>query len=320
VTLDEAVSNYVSFRRSEGADGSGAESILRTLCRQVGEADLSSITANQISEFIHNPRTASVTRITRFSVVRRFFDHYFIRQQVPSLVLEKPPRTIVPRCPLIFSRSQIRSLLQATNSCANKRVGVDRATFRIILLVLYATGMTIQEALTLRESGVDLKRKKLRLEGTCSRPARDLPIGLELCKELKAYKESRKGRRRHATLFFHQLEGQPIRASRLRDRFEFLCRSAQIGKSPQGHLPRLTDLRLTFAVHRITSWVKQGINLNSLLPALSTYMGYANLTKAEQFLSYVPDRFRDDLRKLSPMTRSKHWRNESELMTFLLSL
>ena len=320
MTLDEAVRDYLIYRRSEGSQGAGAESILRALCRQLGEQELKDIHVNQISTFINDPQTLSVTRVSKFSVVRCFFDHYAIRQYIPFIPLEKPPRTIVPRFPLIYTRSQIRYLLQATRKCKVRSEGLDGTTFRMILLVLYATGMTVREVLTLRQSGIDLQGRKLRLEGTFSRPARDLAIGSDLRAELKVYKDKLKRKGDRGMLFFHKLEGQPIRQANLRERFDWLCRTAAIGVSPQGHLPRLTDLRYTFAVHRITSWLRQGVNLNSLLPALSTYMGYSSLTRAEQFLTYVPERFKNDLRKLSSARGLKHWRNQPELMEFLYSL
>lgn len=37
--------------------------------------------------------------------------------------------------------------------------------------------------------------------------------------------------------------------------------------------PRMHDLRHTFAVHRLTAWIKRGADLNRMVPALSAYMG-----------------------------------------------
>jgi site-specific recombinase XerD len=320
MTLDEAVRDYLIYRRSEGSQGTGTQAVLLALCRQVGKQELIDIHPNQISAFINNPQTLSVTRISKFSVVRCFFDHFAVRQYIPFLSIEKPPRTIIPRYPLIYTRNQIRSLLSATDKCNMRSEGLDGTTFRMIILVLYATGMTVREVVTLRYPAVDLKARNLRLDGTFSRPARNLAIGTDLRAELKIYKDRMKRRNDCGPFFFHKLEGESIRPQNLRERFEWLCRTAEVGVSPQGHLPRLTDLRYTFAVHRITSWVRQGLNLNSLLPALSTYMGYSNLTKAEQFLNYVPERFKDDLGKLTSVTKSRHWKNESELMKYLSSL
>jgi hypothetical protein len=67
----------------------------------------------------------------------------------------------------------------------------------------------------------------------------------------------------------------------------------------------------------LNHWIKQRADLNELLPALSTYMGYASLTKAEQFLAYAPERFREDLRKLSPASGRRHRRDNPELLRSL---
>jgi hypothetical protein len=57
-----------------------------------------------------------------------------------------------------------------------------------------------------------------------------------------------------------------------------------------------------------------------MIPALSTYMGYASLMSAEQYLAYVPERFRGVLQKLSPARGRGHWRDNPELMRYLAGL
>jgi hypothetical protein len=84
--------------------------------------------------------------------------------------------------------------------------------------------------------------------------------------------------------------------------------------------PRMIDFRSTFAVHRISSWIKQGADLNRLLPALAAYMGTASLESSEKYLSLTPERFRKELSKLSPQRGRKHWRDDPALMRFLKSL
>ncbi len=56
--------------------------------------------------------------------------------------------------------------------------------------------------------------------------------------------------------------------------------------------PRMHDLRATFAVHRLTSWLRQGGDLNRLIPALSAYMGQVGLGSSERYLKLTPERFR----------------------------
>ena len=79
----------------------------------------------------------------------------------------------------------------------------------------------------------------------------------------------------------------------------------------------MRDFCPTFAVHRLTTWIKQGADLNRLIPALSTYMGFSRLAGAEKYLSFTSERFCGELRKLSPYGSRTHWRDYPQLMEFL---
>jgi len=74
------------------------------------------------------------------------------------------------------------------------------------------------------------------------------------------------------------------------------------------------------SVRRLAQWIWQRANLNELIPGLSTYMGYSSLTKAVQFLFYVPGRFSEDLCMLNPAKGRTHWRNRPELLQFLSAI
>jgi integrase/recombinase XerD len=53
--------------------------------------------------------------------------------------------------------------------------------------------------------------------------------------------------------------------------------------------PRLHDLRHTFAVHRLTSWYRQGADVQKLLPQLSVYLGHVHLAATQVYLSMTPE-------------------------------
>ncbi len=84
--------------------------------------------------------------------------------------------------------------------------------------------------------------------------------------------------------------------------------------------PQMRDLRSTFAVHRIAAWIKEGADLNRMLPALSAYMGLSGVTAIERYLSLTPERFKKELNKLSPQKGRRHWRDDPALMKFLAEL
>jgi site-specific recombinase XerD len=49
------------------------------------------------------------------------------------------------------------------------------------------------------------------------------------------------------------------------------------------------DLRHTFAVHRLTSWYRQGADVQKLLPQLSVYLGHVHIRATQVYLTMTPE-------------------------------
>jgi integrase/recombinase XerD len=48
-------------------------------------------------------------------------------------------------------------------------------------------------------------------------------------------------------------------------------------------------LRHTFAVHRLTSWYREGADVQKLLPKVSVYLGHDHLAATQIYLSMTPE-------------------------------
>ena len=53
--------------------------------------------------------------------------------------------------------------------------------------------------------------------------------------------------------------------------------------------PRPYDLRHAFAVHRLSRWYSQGVDLHARLPWLSAYMGHVDIIGTETYLNTTPE-------------------------------
>ena len=53
--------------------------------------------------------------------------------------------------------------------------------------------------------------------------------------------------------------------------------------------PRLHDLRHTFAVHRLLRWYRQGVDVQSRLPALATFMGHVRPESTQVYLTITAE-------------------------------
>jgi integrase/recombinase XerD len=319
VKLSEAVAGYVSRRRAEGSPFKSSGTVLKILCIHCGDLDLHELSADHVASFIHSPKISPVTRSTRYSVVSGFLTFYRARGSMPLMQVEKPVWKRDCRGPIVYTHQQIRSLLNTAAKANWQGDEIDGFTLRMILLVLYATGATVDEVVRLRRLNVDLKRRCIDFKGTHRQLCRSLPIGPDLYRELRTYIQTHR-KNSQETLLFRFKSGREIKRYNLWNRFGRLCGMVGIPASHDGHVPRLHDLRATFAVHRLSSAIRSEQNLNELIPALSTYLGSSVLTRAEHFLSFIPERFSADLEKLSSTKSRTHWRDKPELLGYLDSL
>jgi integrase/recombinase XerD len=198
---------------------------------------------------------------------------------------------------------------------------IDSATLSTFLLFLYATGARVGEALSLLREDVDLKKGVIKIRGERFSRARSIPIGPDL--QVKLRRHIRLARKPFLSPhFFLGKNGKAISCDTIRASFQKLRRLAGIQRHDDAiYQFRMHDLRPTFAVHRLTSWLKQGADLNRLLPALAAYIGQVGLGSTERYLAMTPERFRKQLVKLNPQRRRKRrWRDNPALMKFLAEL
>jgi integrase/recombinase XerD len=318
--LSLAVEKYVSLRRSDGSPFVSSEVNLKALCRWCGPIELSSLDAKRVAEFVNSPRCAAVTRVSKFSSIKCFVNHWSLRGQMPALDLDKPPRPPCVPGPFIYARDQVKALLDATETCPSRGGRRDSSAARMLLLTLYATGCGVDEAFGLRHSDVSLKEKRIHFKGNHRLQERCIPIGQELKSALAEYISTKETPTFGDKPLFSDRDGKALKKGRFYEWFKSYNATIGVNKREDGRGSRLEDLRFSFAVHRISQSIRRADDLNRILPALSTYMGYSSLTKSEQFLAYAPDRFREDLQKLSPAKGSRHWRDDTSLMDDLRHL
>ena len=53
--------------------------------------------------------------------------------------------------------------------------------------------------------------------------------------------------------------------------------------------PRIHDLRHTFATHRLIQWYKEGVDVQQMLPILSTYLGHTSIKYTSVYLTMTPE-------------------------------
>jgi len=296
---------YLAHKRSMGWQFRAMESFLTTFSRAVRDVHLSSLTTYQVSEFLAGPKTSAHYK---YENLKRFFRYWKARGQLNSVPLPAPiPRGHSTFVPYIYSRTELRRMVSESvmNSTIRPRV-IDPATFRTLLLFLYGTGVLLSEALTLRESAVDLKQDVMTVQRTVHARKRTIPIGSDIHKLLTTYLESPIRKQFKEGNLFLTRKGTPVHIATLNAQFRVIRRNANVIRFDGLRFqPRLHDLRSTFAVHRIAAWYEQGLDAQELLPALGAYLGQLGLISMNRHLSLTPEHYRKHLATASPRRDSR---------------
>ena len=322
--LREGVQFYVDGKRVGGADYAKGIQTLSAFCRHAGNVEMSRISERKVASFLDVPSTSPVTWQHKYNLLRNFFLFWVARDALRAAPMPPARQPVASTfVPYIYSRTQIRLLLSAVRSSQEENgCKIDARTLRTFLLFLYGTGALVGEARRLLREDVDFKRRTIILRTNRFNRSREIPIGPDLYKVLRRYHTTNHRKdKMNAPQFFLTKEGNALKERSVGQTFERLRRIAGIVRNDGArHQPRMHDLRHSFAVHRLTAWIKRGADLNRMLPALSAYIGQVGLGSTDRYLSLTPERFRTQLDKLSPRRGKKHWRDNPSLMRFLAQL
>jgi integrase len=289
--LATAVEMYVLQRQTTGQRFESPAVALRAFSRRYCNTPLQAITPTEVKQFLDVPQTGPATWRRKYGVLRDFFTFWRCRGKVT--IVPMPPsapkytRTFVP---YIYSRRELRRLLETVPDCQqNVECQISAMTLRTLLLFLYGTGMRVGEALRLRLADVNLDNSMVTVRGTKFYKSRLVPLGKDVVQLLRKYLTTPGRWSQHQPLFQSQLQ-KAIGHSLLNSTFRRLRSLAGVHCSEtSSHQPRLHDLRHTFAVHRLTEWYRTDADVQTLLPALSTYLGHVDLHSTQCYLTMTPE-------------------------------
>ena len=186
----------------------------------------------------------------------------------------------------IYTQAQITALLGATASLGSAD-GMRVATFKALFGLLACTGLRISEALNLRPQDFDVTGQTLLIQPAKFSPARRLPLQTSASAALNQYDQFCQQTLAQATrpAFFLNGYGRPL--TRNCAEAVFAQVRAQLGWT-QDPVPRLHDLRHTFAVRCLVGWNRQAGGVDAKILALSTYLGHRRVTDTYWYLSAIP--------------------------------
>jgi len=293
-TMVRQVKEYLRLRRSLGFELQSQGEMLLSFAKYLDRSGhRGPLTTEVALRWTNLPKNASLAyRAKRLSAVRCFARYLTARDgrtEVPDQRLVS--KVYLRQRPHLYSQSELEQLLAATGRLWPS-YPLKWLVYRTLFGLLACTGLRVSEALKLNAADVDLDHGVLRIEKTKFKKSRLVPLHATATRALRRYVQAR---------YRQQTVGDdsPLFISSRGKRLSYhsVCRvfiqlRDVLGwKKGNGELPlpRIHDLRHTFACRRLLSWYRQGKDVHNLVTALSTYLGHGKVSDTYWYLTATPE-------------------------------
>jgi len=288
--LRSALRDYLSVRRALGYKLSETERLLGQFVTYCEQSGVSVVTTDVALAWATLPAGAEAGWwAQRLSKVRCFAT--WLHTVEPAT--EIPPTDLLvgrPRRadPYLYSDAEIASLIAAAGRL---RSPIRAHTYQALIGLLAVTGMRIGEAIRLERDEVCLGSGLVRVTRSKFGKSREVPLHPSSVTALRRYAECRDRLcpRPRCDSFFVSSTGTTLSYSSVRSTFQRLTWEA--GLRPRGERcrPRIHDLRHSAACAILIDWYRSGVDVQTQLPLLSTFLGHVKPASTYWYLSAVPE-------------------------------
>ena len=162
-------------------------------------------------------------------------------------------------------------------------------TYEALFGLLWSSGMRIGETINLQKGDVDLTDGVITVRQAKLGRTRLVPLQQNSVDALASYAASRNRLcpRPRSQAFFLSSRGTTLIPQAVGQTFHRLA--VKTGLHTETKRPRIHDLRHSFTVRVLASWYRSGIDVDTRMVALSTYLGHVNITDTYWYISTSPE-------------------------------
>lgn len=198
-----------------------------------------------------------------------------------------------PEPPYFFSENEINLFFQECNSyfSRNDSYPVMNLVIPTMFRVVYCCGLRPKEVRELLFENVHLNQSYIDVIQSKGPKCRRIYISEELVLYLSIYNKMISGRLPSRKYFFPTSNNQHYSVNILTHYFHIIWHIAF--PDWEGKLPRVYDFRHHFAWSNINDWTRNKLDVNTMLPYLSRYMGHTYIKHTLYYFHFVPDFYGD---------------------------
>ncbi len=258
---------------------------------------LAKVHATDLTAEIYSAWCSSIEHLTprgrrmRMQLVRQFC--LYRRRSEPVCFVPDPSQFPPPqprRLPHVFSDNEIARVLDTADSLHSWGASpLYPQVARLALVLLYTAGLRRGEVVRLTLADYDPGEHVLLVRDSKFNKSRMVPVSKDAAAEINRYLTDRRQNGfpcgADAPLLIHRQGGSLIAYSGngLRVLMRRLFQTAGV-RTAAGGVPRVHDLRFTFAFHALLRWYRTGVDVQARLPALATYLGHVSILSTQYYL------------------------------------
>jgi len=287
--LRQTVNDYLEIRRSLGYKLVQTGRLLNDFVTYLEDSGSSFIKEKVVLEWASNPANITpYTQACRLAAVRLFARYVYALD----------PRTEVPRkglipfrqnrnAPYFYSDEEVKALMRAALELPGLLMPY---TYANLIGLLAVTGMRVGEAIALDRADLNERERLLVIRNAKFGKTREVHLHATTLHALKKYARKRDQvfALSGSTSFFVSSAGTRLHRQNVSVIFVRLLEKAGLASEPRCR-PRIHDLRHSFAINTLMGWYKAGLDVESRLPLLSTYLGHVSPSSTYWYLTAVPE-------------------------------
>ena len=274
------VADFLAHKRALGRKYRSEEATLRLFLAFAdlhGAADLRSLTTSLLDAFVASrPRARARSFNQLVGILGCFLDWAVTQQRLEASPLHRTHRRETDRrLPFLFDAALARQLLDAAAALPDNPRATGRGpTYHTVFALCYGLGLRAGEACGLRLGDVDADRQLLIVRGGKFGKSRLVPHGPRVGELLARQVERQRGSGESPLFSFDGRNSMnPGTASQTFHRLVTeLAVPIPTGVAP----PCLHSLRHSFAVGCLLRWYREGLDPQTRLYRLSTFMGHVD--------------------------------------------
>jgi len=197
------------------------------------------------------------------------------------------------RRPYLFTEAEVEKLFAAARTFPKRNAPLRPIALYAMLTLAYCAGLRVGEIASLTLGDLNLQDGLVEIRGTKFFKTRRLPLRPTVIKVLSNYVVLREvagaPTAPDTPLWWSALRRQGYRYGGIDKLLMRVIRRAGLKPERGRRGPRPHDLRHTFVAHRMLHWYRHGVNPQTRLPHLATYLGHKDIHSTLVYLNITPE-------------------------------